>query len=264
MKSKYLGEGIVVAITFVAMMSVNVLANTLPINGVTSKQVSDSYPNLFAPAPTTFAIWGVIYLLLLGYVLYQAGILGKNNEKLNHEINKYFLPNMVANGVWLVTWHYGIIWLSVMVMGVILTTLIKIANLIKKNKLGVKERAFIATPMSVYFGWITVATIANITVFLVSTGWNGWGISQEAWTIAILLIGAGIGITRLLSDRRVAYGLVLIWAYYGIWTQHISVDGFGGQYPQIVRTLIFCGVLFLAAEIIVLLKKGKIMEIKKS
>jgi hypothetical protein len=264
MKSKYLGERIVVVLTFGIMLVVNALANILPINGLTSKQVSDSYPNLFAPAPMTFAIWGVIYLLLLGYVLYQAGLLGKNNEKLNHEINKYLVPNMLANGVWLVTWHNKIIWLSVIIIGVMLLTLIKIANIIKKEKLGLKERALIATPMSVYFGWVTVATIANITVFLVSIGWNGWGIPEESWTIAILLIGAGIGITRLLSDRRVGYGLVLMWAYFGIWTQHMLVNGFGAQYPNILRTAMICMVLFLISVMSVLLKPGKIKEIKKS
>ena len=106
------------------------------------------------------------------------------------------------------------------------------------------EKLFIWAPFSVYFGWITVAAIANITVFLVSIGWNGFGISDFIWTSIILLVGALIGILRMSRDKNIAYGLVLVWAYLGILLKHVSTSGFGGQYPSIIATVILCLVLF--------------------
>lgn len=102
-------------------------------------------------------------------------------------------------------------------------------------------------PFSVYFGWITVATIANITVFLVSINWSGWGISDQIWTIVILLVGVIIGILRGLKDKNIPYITVLIWAYAGILLKHISELGFSGQYPNIITTLIISMVLFVAS-----------------
>lgn len=241
-------DKILVGLAFGFMMMVNVLANALPINGISSGEVSDSYPNLFAPAGITFSIWGVIYLLLLGYSLYQLGWIGKiKNKKLVAEINKYLIPNMVLNGLWLFAWHYRLIGLSVGIMGLILMTLIKINERISKDKLESKENILVALPMSVYFGWITVATIANITAFLVSVGWNGFGLSEEAWMIAVLLVGTAIGVARIREHRRAAYGLVLIWAYGGILYKHVSPQGFGGQYLEVMATTIICIIVITIA-----------------
>jgi hypothetical protein len=99
----------------------------------------------------------------------------------------------------------------------------------------------------VYFGWITVATIANITVFLVRLGWNGFGIAEAAWTVVVLLLGAGIGTLRMLRDRDYFYGAALVWAYGGIWLKHASPGGFHGEYPIVIATTIACIVLFLGA-----------------
>ena len=130
-------------------------------------------------------------------------------------------------------------------MAVLLFCLIKIADIIRVQKLSPLEKFFISTPFSVYFGWITVATIANITVFLVSINWNGFGVAEYIWTSIILLIGTLIGILRMCKDKNVAYGLVLIWAYFGILFKHLSLSDFNGQYLSIIVTLILCLVLFI-------------------
>lgn len=121
-----------VAIGYVAMVYVNYLANALPINGVTTGAASDKYGNLFTPAGITFAIWGVIYLLLLAYTLYQFGVWQKDKqpdrERLFARINPYFLLTSVANITWIFSWHYGIIWLSVLIMLMLLILLIRIAD----------------------------------------------------------------------------------------------------------------------------------------
>lgn len=106
------------------------------------------------------------------------------------------------------------------------------------------EQLFVSIPFNVYFGWITVATIANITVFLVSINWNGFGIADFVWTILVLIIGAIIGVFRMHKDKSVAYGLVLMWAYFGILLRHLFTDGYAGEYTSIVITLIVCLAIF--------------------
>jgi len=236
------------AITYVVMVVVNFLANGLPINNRSTGAISNAYPNLFAPAGLTFSIWGLIYLLLAGYVLYQFISFGEKRsqkkEVLLKKINILFIATSIANISWIFSWHYDFIALSVLIMAVLLILLIKIADILRVEKMKLVEKIFIFTPFSVYFGWITVAAIANITVFLVSINWNGFGIADFIWTSIILLVGSLIGILRMHKDKNIVYGLVLIWAYLGILLKHLSADGFGGKYPSIIATIMVCLVLF--------------------
>jgi hypothetical protein len=240
-----------VAAGYIAMVAVNFLANALPIGGVTTGEASAAYANLFTPAGITFSIWGLIYLLLLSYTLYQFGLgqkdTGPEREKLFATVGRYFFITSLANSAWIFAWHYGMIWLSVLIMLALLIFLIKIADVVNKEKFSLTDTLCIRLPFSVYFGWITVATIANITVFLVSLGWKGFGIAEAGWAVIILLLGAGIGTVRMLKDKNYFYGLVLVWAYGGIWLKHTSASGFNGEYPIIITTVIVCIVLFLGA-----------------
>ncbi len=246
-KIKNLWFKIMVAITYLAMIGVNALANALPINGVTTGGVSNSYPNLFAPAGYAFSIWGLIYLLLGAHVVYQFILKGDKREGLLKKVGAYFAISSLANILWIFSWHYDFIAASLFFMLVILVCLIKIATILGRESLPIKEKIFLAWPFSVYFGWITVATIANATVFLVSIGWNGFGISDQLWTIAILLVGAAIGIIRLIKDGSIPYGLVLIWAYVAILVKHLSATGFDRQYMGIITTVVICLALFLVS-----------------
>lgn len=235
---------IIAGVAYVAMVVVNFLANSLPINNRATGAISDAYPNLFAPAGVTFSIWGLIYLLLAGYVLYQFIRSNQEKDRVFNKINPLFIASSVANILWIFAWHYDYIGLSVIIMATLLFLLIKIADIIFIQKFSSLEKLFIWAPFSVYFGWITVAAIANITVFLVSIGWHGFGISDFIWTSLILFVGALIGILRMIKDKNIAYGLVLVWAYLGILLKHLSVSGFNGQYPSVIATVILCLVLF--------------------
>ena len=235
---------ILAAVTYVAMVIVNYLANSLPLNNRSTGVISDAYPNLFAPAGLTFSIWGLIYLLLGGYVVYHFIKRDQKSEKIFSKINPLCITSSLANISWIFAWHYDFIGLSVLIMLLLLVLLIKMADIIRAETFSPLGKLFIWAPFSIYFGWITVATIANITVFLVSTGWNGLGISDFIWTSIILLVGALIGILRMNKDKNIAYGLVLVWAYLGILLKHFSPDGFGGQYPIVIATVILCLVLF--------------------
>jgi len=235
---------ILAGVAYVAMVTVNFLANGLPINNRSTGEISDAYPNLFAPAGITFSIWGLIYLLLAGYVIYQFIKSSQGKENLFSKINPVFIISSLANISWIFAWHYDYIGLSVIIMAVILLSLIKIANILRAEQFTSLEKLFIKVPFSVYFGWITVAAIANITVFLVSLGWNGFGIADFVWTSIILVVGALIGIWRTNHDKNIAYALVLVWAYLGILLKHFSATGFNGQYPIVIATVIGCLVLF--------------------
>lgn len=245
-----------VVITFIAMVVVNVLANSLPINGVDTGVISDSYPNLFAPAGITFAIWGLIYLLLALFTFYQLGIINKNDEISTELLNKVgilFSISSIANTIWIFTWHYQVIWLSIVFMLVILISLIKIVNAIKEERLSSKEKFFVKLPFSIYFGWITVATIANATTLLVSLNFKGFGISETIWTVLIIIIGAIIGIITLLRNRDYFYGLVIIWAYFGIIIKHTTV--FNSMYPAVIIAAIISIVFLITADIYAITKK---------
>ncbi|MFY9901673.1 MAG: tryptophan-rich sensory protein [Trichococcus sp.] len=269
LETKQLGTPIkiTVAVTYLIMIAVNAMANILPINGIDTGAVSDSYPNLFAPAGLTFSIWGVIYLLLLGYTLYQFGIFQGDKSKVKTELLRkvgiVFSASSVVNAAWIFSWHYRMIGLSVILMLVILLSLIYINQLILKGKLDQKEKLFIRLPFSVYFGWITVATIANITTLLVDIGWNGFGISESIWTILIIIIGLAIGAVTMIRNHDIAYGLVIIWAYAGILIKHMSQDGFAGQYKGIITTVIACIVLMGVAIGYVLFAKKQAPSVLK-
>ncbi|MBK5201974.1 MAG: tryptophan-rich sensory protein [Spirochaetaceae bacterium] len=253
MKSKI---KILVVLTFIIMIVTNVLANTLPLNGMNTGVVSDSYPNLFAPAGITFAIWGVIYLLLGMFSFYQLGIINKNDNISSELLNKIgiiFSISSIINTIWIFTWHYKIIPLSMIFMIGLLVCLIKIVNAIKEEKLSTKEKLFVKVPFSIYFGWITVATIANATVLLVSLNWNAFGISESIWTVIIIIIGAIIGILTLLTNKDYFYGLVFIWAYYGIIIKHTTE--YNSRYPSVIITAIICIIVVLAANIYAFTKK---------
>lgn len=253
---------ILVLITFISMIAVNALANILPINGMTTGAISDMYVNLFAPAGITFAIWGLIYFMLGLFTLYQFGLFGwgKLDEKIIERVSVLFILTSIVNLLWIFAWHYNIIFLSMILIVTLLVLLIKIADLVNNKDITIKERIFVCTPFSVYFGWITIATIANITVLLVSLKWDGFGISPVIWTMLILLVGTIIGILRMFKDVNPAYGLVFVWAYLGIWIKHTSITGFNNMYPEIVYTVISLIIALLMGVAFVGYKKLKMLS----
>lgn len=254
MKDKSLSRvvQIIVVLTYAGMIAANGLANALPINGLKTGEISDSYPNLFAPAGMTFAIWGVIYLMLAAYTFYQAGFFRykgeSRKEPLLNKIGILFSISSLANTAWIFAWHYKIIFLSLVLITTVLLSLILINKEINKEKLSRRERFFIRLPFSIYFGWLTVATIANATAFLVAVQWKGLGLSELMWTLIVLCVGLVIGSVVMFINRDMAYGIVLIWAYFGIWTKHTSPGGFSGQYSAVILMLVICLVIFAAGE----------------
>jgi len=249
---------LVITGTFVLMVVINSLANALPLNGRQTGEISDFYGNLFAPAGITFAIWGVIYLLLALHVLYQWGLFHRDarlDARVLSRVARLFALSSVANSVWIFAWHYDFIWLSMLLIISMLVLLILIAQTLQTAELTPREELFVRLPFSVYFGWITVATVANITAWLVSIKWSGWGLGEPVWAVIIIAVAAAIGTITMLRNRDIPYGLVLIWAFAGILLKHAIDTGFAGRYPEVIVTTIICLVVFFAAEATIVLRR---------
>jgi len=234
---------IVAAVSFVVMLVVNGIAGaTTWLNGINTGQVSDSFPNLFAPAGYTFGIWSVIYLLLAAYVVYQLNTKRRMGALLKQStisaITPLFIASSLINTVWIFAWQYQVMWLSAVLIIGLLVTLILINNRLREQDFSPVERLIVKTPFSIYFGWITVATIANIVTMLVSYSWDGFGMTDLFWMTAISIIGALIGLVVMHRNRDCAYGAVFVWAYMGILVKHISESGWNQEYPVVVGMLV--------------------------
>jgi hypothetical protein len=178
------------------------------------------------------------------------------SDSLMNKVGVVFSISSIANTLWIFSWHYRIILLSMVLMFFIFVCLAIIVNAIRKESMSTKEKVFVKLPFSIYFGWITVAMIANVTTLLVSVGWNGFGLSQAVWAVAIIAIGAIIGIITILRNKDYPYGLVILWAYTGIVIKHVSAKGFNGMYPAVIITTIAAMVLVVVAEVIAATKKA--------
>jgi hypothetical protein len=259
-KKELLGLKVFNAVAFVLMVAANAFANIFRLNGTNTGEVSNEYPNLFTPAVVTFSIWGLIYLLLGLFVLYQFGVFDKKipvRDDTIQEIGLYFGISSIANAAWVFAWQYHKIFISVILLLVILICVTIISTRLSSKKFTQKEKILIRLPFSVYFGWLTVALIANITAFLVSIHWNGWGISEQAWTVIVMLAGLVIGIAVMLKNKDIAYGLTIVWAYLGILIKHVSPNGFGGQYVWIITTAVVSMIALAMAAVYVYSQKKK-------
>lgn len=233
---------------YLGMVTVNALANILPINQVTTGELSDGIPNLFVPTALTFSIWGLIYLLLALFVIDQFLVLREEEAAgFIERIGILFPVNAAANALWIVAWHYRQVALSLAIMLVILGTLIGIVVRLRADKEAAsREKWMVHVAFSVYLGWISVATIANVTAWLVTMGWNGWGIPENIWTV--LAIGAAITLALLsiLWKHDIAYAMVVNWALFGIFLKRYGSDG--TLYLDIIAVaLVGMTAIFLAA-----------------
>jgi benzodiazapine receptor len=203
---------------FALTVIVNSLAgSTTIIGGRNTAQVSDTNPTLITPAGYVFSIWGIIYILLGVFVIYQA-LPNQQGKDYQKRIGWLFVLGSLVNIIWLFLWQSEYLSISVVLMFLLLATLILIYLRlgIGKSKVALNEKLAVHLPFSVYLGWITIASIANVAATLVSLNWNGFGIGPETW--AALVIAAALIITTLMLFTRkdLAYALVIIWALVGI------------------------------------------------
>ncbi len=235
---------------------VNALANILPINNRNTGELSDLYPNLFVPSGITFSIWGIIYVLLIMFSIYQLRDLFKK-EKIEmpfiKKISVFFMLASIGNITWIFLWHYEQVVFSLLAMILLFFSLLIIYLRlgIGTKKYSLKDTIFVNIPFSVYFGWISVATVANITAVLVDLNWDGFGISEVTWTILILIVIVFITILMLYKRKDIAYSLVIIWGFLGIYLKRIN------NHPDIAWAAVIGIIIIIFAVLIVAFYKYK-------
>lgn len=211
------------------MLLFNGMAIALPLNGRTTAELSAVYPNLFVPAGITFSVWGLIYLLLILFVL--APWTARTDPGIEQRTTAPFVVSCFANGSWIVAWHYELVLLSVLIMGVLLTSL---ALLYAHTR---DARAWmVRIPVSVYLGWICVATVANITALLVRMGSDPPIPVQVTLTLVMIGVALGLGLWFLRSFRDRSFGLVVAWALAGIALRHVG-QGAGASPPVLFAAI---------------------------
>lgn len=214
-------------IGFLLMILMNFLANYLPINNKTTGELSNQYPNLFVPAGFTFAIWGLIYLLLLFFILYQLFRAFRKDKQADFipKIGYWFLISSIANAGWILAWHHEKVLLSLIIMLTLFFSLITIYNYldIGSSKVPNKEKYLVHVPFSIYFAWINVATVANVTVLLVDSGWGRFGLSDQFWTMIIIAVISILTLYYLITRKDLYFSMVILWAFYGILYERMKV-----------------------------------------
>lgn len=206
-----------------AALVVNILANVLPLNGLNTGQISDRFQVYFVPAGYVFAIWGVIYIGWIAFVVYQF-LPGNKTSPRMRALGYWFALSCVFNAAWLFCWHFEQFGLSVVVMLALLAALsISYLRLDVGRGSSPIERWCVDIPFGAYLGWISVATIANITDFLDFIGWDGLGIDPQVWAVIMLAVAIDLGFVMARRRRDAAYLLVFVWAFVGIAVKQAQV-----------------------------------------
>jgi hypothetical protein len=207
---------ITILATFLTI-TINGLANALPLNGQNTGEISDRFAIYFVPAGYVFSIWGIIYLGLIAFAVYQALPAQKDNQLLKKLASAYWIGSL-ANIAWIFLWHYEFFPLTLLAMITILATLIFIYRQMSEMKSGLEGSLnwFVRLPFSIYLGWISVATIANVSQVLFSSGWGGWGISDPVWAVILVSIATVLGLLMVWREGEIPFALVLVWAFIGI------------------------------------------------
>ena len=205
------------ALSVILALTVNILASTLPLNGQNTGEISDRFLVYFVPAGYVFAIWGIIYIGWIAFAIYQFQPAQKESPRLQN-LGYVFAISGLFNAAWLVCWHYNWFGLSVLVMLTLLALLI--ASYLKLNigrtPVSTIEKWSVDVPLSVYLGWISVATVANISSWLYLVNWNGFGIAPQAWAVIMITVASLLGVLMTLTRRDSGYVFVLAWAFAGI------------------------------------------------
>lgn len=243
---------------FVVMIIVNLLANLIPIGGNTTAEVSEKYSNLFTPAPITFAVWGVIYIMLAVFIIYQMnpGNRSDHAEEITKNIGIWFLVSCILNIAWIFTWHFRLTGISTLLIVSMLYSLIIIMKRINKSHYSLVGKVFVKAGFEIYLGWILAASIANICVFAVKAGMSAFGTLASICTVLLLVTGAILGSYISVHYNSILSAVAVSWAYIGIIIRHLSPSGFKGSYPAVYITAI-CSVIFIICAVTTSLTKHR-------
>lgn len=207
-------------VALVVTIGINYLSNTGIFNNETMATVSAKYQNLFTPAGYAFSIWGLIYLVLLGFVIYYSPFTKNTNvkEKIILNVGWWFIVSCVANTLWIFTWLYEYTFLTIPIMVLLFISLLKIIgnnrDLIECKDF--RTTIFLRLPFYIYSGWISVALIADIAAYLKKIQWSGFGISETIWTILMFAVAIMIHLYMVWKLNMTSFALVAVWALVAI------------------------------------------------
>lgn len=250
-------------IAFACVLAVNALANLLPLGGKTTGQVSEMYPNLFTPAPVTFAIWGVIYSLLAVFVMYQWSALGdrEGSDSVRESVGLWFAVSCMFNVGWIFSWHFDAIAISLLCIAGMLISVIAIEAVTSGFEGRFLARLAAKSGFDLLYGWTIAATVSNVSVLLTKIGWNGWGLSDSFWTVCMILVSAVIGCAIVMIGHNPIAGAAIIWAFAGILVRHFSPVGFAKGYPFVIGACLVGAGAIVSAIAITLYKDLTLREI---
>lgn len=218
---------IVNLLSVLLVIVINYVSQTRYFNDITIGEISRQYNTLFTPAGYAFSIWGIIFLSLFAYVIFQIRrvFFSKKDSDFVTKTGYWFFIANFLNSLWVLAFSYDYTGLSVVLMIGILFSLIQI--ILKTNMerwdAPISIIAFVWWPICLYSGWISVATIANIATYLVKINWSGFGISSETWTIALIIAAIGINISILIKRNMREFVLVGIWALVAIYIRNKDI-----------------------------------------
>ena len=216
------------------MIAVNALANILPINGYQTGEISDMHDVLFTPAGFIFSIWGVIYLALLLWLL----SFSFKKSTLSPSQSWGFLLTCVLNIIWILAWHFLLDGIALIVIFLLLLSLIFLYQAQKKAT----SSKIHLIPISLYLGWIIVATITNFNYWLVAT--VGIDVSLQVLLTYISLASTtlvGLGVVFYLKDWAII--VVFIWAMYGIFTKNLADHRLIAIVTIVLASILLIGIL---------------------
>ena len=242
---------ILLAITLV----INMMGALGRINGLSQKEISDTYITLITPSPSTFSIWSVIYsLLIISVILMLVKRKAPYYQKALNQISVLFWISCLLNIAWIVSFSYVLVELSVLfILGFVITL-----SLICQKLLTIQDGKQWLLPLTfgIYTGWLFIANVVNISAALVKQEWDGFGIANSVWAVAILLIAIVLIILVLLKIRNAAFPLPVAWAYFGIYQFLKAPEGFQGAYSQL-QTIALVGMIVLLLVAIVQLIRNQ-------
>lgn len=216
------------ALSVIIALFVSYYTQAIKLNGNTMGSLSHKYANLFTPADYAFAIWGAIYLSLLAmvsYQLYQVFGPKKDFDFLLKSKYWFVIANLATAG-WVIIWLYEFTALSIILMIVILFSLVKIIlnTNMERWDAPLTTLAFGWWPISLYSGWIAVATIANSAAYLAKIGWDGAFLTEIQWTIVMIIVATALNIILIYTRNMREFAAVGIWALIAIYMRHYSVE----------------------------------------
>lgn len=207
-------------IALVVTIGINYLSNTGILNNETMATISAKFQNLFTPAGYAFSIWGLIYLGLLGFVIYFGPFVKSTDakEKIVLNVGWWFIISCIANSLWIFAWLYEYTFLTIPIMVILFISLLKIIgnnrDLIESKDF--KTAIFLRLPFHIYSGWISVALIADVAAYLKKIQWSGFGISETVWTVVMFAVATIIHLYMVWKLSMTAFALVAVWALIAI------------------------------------------------